>query len=129
MSGEIFLDSSVVIPYFRKDSVVGQQIRAYRNLYISVTVVGELYCGAYLSSNPSKVLSEIRGFLNGVAVLSPTDATADHYGKVRASLAKAGTPIPDNDIWIAATAIEHNLPLAARDAHFKLITGLNLILW
>jgi tRNA(fMet)-specific endonuclease VapC len=129
VSGEIFLDSSVVVPYFRRDPAIGQQIRNHRDLYVSVTVVGELYCGAYLSSNQPKVLNEIRSFLNGVAVLSPTDATANHYGKIRAALAKAGTPIPENDIWIAATAIEYNLPLAARDEHFKFIAGLNVISW
>ncbi|MCX6929402.1 MAG: hypothetical protein NT154_40235 [Verrucomicrobia bacterium] len=47
----------------------------------------------------------------------------------RTQLAKAGTPIPENDIWIAALALEHQLPLAARDAHFDLVIGLRVLKW
>jgi predicted nucleic acid-binding protein len=61
--------------------------------------------------------------------LLPTAATADHYGQIRAALAKAGTPIPENDIWIAALAKEFQLPLAARDRHFDLIAGLQVLKW
>ncbi|MEI6786242.1 MAG: PIN domain-containing protein [Verrucomicrobiota bacterium] len=68
-------------------------------------------------------------FLAPVAVVSPGVATADHYGRLRAQLAKAGTPIPENDIWIAALALEHQLPLAARDAHFDLVIGLRVLKW
>ena len=48
---------------------------------------------------------------------------------LRAALAKAGTPIPENDIWIAAVAQEHGLPLAARDQHFNQIAGLQVLQW
>ncbi len=129
MNGDVLLDSSVVIPYFRKDPVIGQRMREGHSLYLPTTVVGELYCGAYLTVNPAKVLSEIRGFLNGVAILTQSDVTADCYGKIRAALAKAGTPIPENDIWIAATAMEHQIPLAVRDRHFSLIDGLKILSW
>jgi tRNA(fMet)-specific endonuclease VapC len=87
-------------------------------------VLGELYCGAYLSGNPTRTLFEIRNFLSAVNLLSPEEATAEHYGRIRAQLAKGGTPIPENDIWIAALAMEHQLPLAARDVHFDRIIGL-----
>lgn len=50
-------------------------------------------------------------------------------GRLRAQLAKAGTPIPENDIWIASLALEHQLPLAARDAHFDLVIGLQVLKW
>jgi tRNA(fMet)-specific endonuclease VapC len=55
--------------------------------------------------------------------------TADHYGQIRAALGKAGTPIPENDIWIAATALEYQLPLAARDDHFGRVSGLQILKW
>ena len=82
---------------------------------------------SYLTDNPSKVLIEIRSFLSGVVVLTQSDATADCYGKIRAALAKNGASIPENDIWIAATAMEHQLPLAARDQHFSLVSGLTVL--
>jgi tRNA(fMet)-specific endonuclease VapC len=88
-----------------------------------------LYYGAYRSKNPSKGLAQIQEFLKAVVVLSPAETTADAYGQIKAALAQAGTPIPQNDIWIAALAKEYQLPLAARDDHFKLVPGLNHLAW
>jgi predicted nucleic acid-binding protein len=51
------------------------------------------------------------------------------YGQVKATLAKAGTPIPQNDIWIAAAALEHDLPVATRDAHFSKVPDLLILNW
>ena len=62
-------------------------------------------------------------------VLFPGLSTADHYGRIRAALSKAGTPIPENDIWIAAIAQEHQLPVAARDKHFDAVLGLPVLKW
>jgi tRNA(fMet)-specific endonuclease VapC len=128
-SGDVLLDTSVVIPYLKGDRAVGAQVKASSSLYLPQTVLGELYCGAHLSQNPGKHLANIQAFLAAVAVLSPGVATAEHYGRLRAQLAKAGTPIPENDIWIAALALEHQLPLAARDAHFDLVRGLQVLKW
>ena len=64
-----------------------------------------------------------------MVLLSPGATTAEHYGRIRAQLAQSGTPIPENDIWIAALALEHQLPLAARDAHFDRVTGLQVLNW
>ncbi|MBI2947261.1 MAG: type II toxin-antitoxin system VapC family toxin [Verrucomicrobia bacterium] len=128
-SGEVLLDTSVVVPYFRGDAVIGRQVRACTTLYLPQTALGELYCGAYLSTNQTKTLAEITSFLAAVTILSPGLVTADHYGRIRAALAKAGTPIPENDIWIAAIAKEFQLPVAARDAHFDQVAGLQVLKW
>lgn len=93
-----------------------------------LTVVGELHCGANFSQNPERNFGEIPKLsCAGVALLTPIIATAAHYGHIRAQLAKAGTPIPENDIWIAAHAMERQWPLAARDAHFDQVTGLHVL--
>jgi tRNA(fMet)-specific endonuclease VapC len=127
--GDVLFDTSVIIPYFRGDGAVGSQIQAGLTLYLLHPALGELYCGAHLSSNPSRALVEIQNFLSAVLVLTPGMATAEHYGRLRAQLAKAGTPIPENDIWIAALAVEHQMPLAARDVHFDRIVGLQVLKW
>ncbi|HEY1717319.1 MAG TPA: type II toxin-antitoxin system VapC family toxin [Verrucomicrobiae bacterium] len=127
-SGDVLLDTSVVIPFFKGDKVIGAKL-ASATIYLPQTVLGELYCGANLSANPAKNRNEIQNFLAAVTVLSLGVATAEHYGQIRAALAKAGTPIPENDIWIAALAVEHGLPLAARDAHFEKIAGLKTLKW
>jgi tRNA(fMet)-specific endonuclease VapC len=68
-------------------------------------------------------------FLQGVDILLPSHATAQEYGKIKAELAHAGSPIPENDLWIAAQARETGLPLATCDAHFGRVTGLVLLDW
>ena len=55
--------------------------------------------------------------------------TPETYGRISAQLAKAGTPIPQNDIWIAALALQFDLPLATSDSHFEYVPGLEVLLW
>lgn len=128
-SGNVLLDTSVIIPYFRGDETVRTSLREYATLYLPQPVLGELYCGAHLSSQPQRTLAEIQNLLKAVVLISPGAVTAELYGHLRAELARAGTPIPENDIWIAALASEYQLPLAARDAHFDRIAGLRVLKW
>ena len=128
-SGDVLLDTSAVIPYLKGDRAMGAQVQARSSLYLPQTALGELYCGAHLSQNPGKHLAKIQPFLAAVAVLSPGVATAEHYGRLRAQLAKAGTPIPENDIWIAAVAVQHGLTVVSRDEHFGEVTGLPREVW
>jgi tRNA(fMet)-specific endonuclease VapC len=67
--------------------------------------------------------------MEGVTLLLPTARTAAEYGRVKVTLKAAGLPIPENDIWIAAYALEHGLPLATRDAHFAHVPGLIVEDW
>jgi len=128
-TGDVLLDTSVVIPYLKGDVAIRQQIQSVSVLYLPMTVVGELYCGAYMSRHQARVLQEIRNFLTGVVMLGQSETTAECYGQIRVELAKAGTPIPENDIWIAALARERGMSLVTRDAHFQRIGGLNIVNW
>ena len=58
-----------------------------------------------------------------------TERTTAVYARIRHQLRVAGTPLPENDVWIAATAIEHSLPLASRDKHFNAVKGLEVLGW
>ena len=77
----------------------------------------------------SKIERQIAMLLAAAVVLVPTESTAALYGAIHAALARAGTPIPQNDIWIAAMAREHELPLVTRDAHFRQVQGLVILTW
>lgn len=57
------------------------------------------------------------------------DEIAERYGKIKARLAELGSMLPENDIWIAATCLVHELTLASRDAHFEAVEGLRLVRW
>ena len=128
-SGDVLLDTSVVIPYFKGDPALRANFLNSPTLFLPLTGLGELHCGANLSQRPAKNLAQIQNFLAAVVVLPLGVVTAEHYGRVRAQLARAGTPIPENDIWIAALALEHQLPIAARDVHFDQVTGLQVLRW
>jgi tRNA(fMet)-specific endonuclease VapC len=129
MAGGILLDSSVVIDHLRGKLDIAAQLSPNELLFLSLTALGELYKGVLKSGNPAKNRAQLETFLRTVAVLHPDMATAMHYAQIAAALERKGTPIPENDIWIAAVALECTMPLAARDAHFEKVDGLTLLRW
>jgi len=74
-------------------------------------------------------MEKIDKFVVGAAVLLCDDQTARQYAKISLQLRKKGRPIPQNDMWIAALAMQHGLTLVTRDAHFSHIDGLLLKSW
>lgn len=71
----------------------------------------------------------IRDFLQTAGLLLPDRSTSELYGQVKAELAGIGRLIPDNDIWIAATARQFDLPLVTRDGHFAAVPSLTTLDW
>jgi len=90
-------------------------------VYVNSIVVGELYYGAYASLNPQKHIDQIQSFLNNCISIQIDVNTSVIYGQLKSSLKRKGTPIPENDIWIAASSVEHNIPLFTTDKHFELM--------
>jgi tRNA(fMet)-specific endonuclease VapC len=123
------LDTSVVVAHFRGDTACSARLAECEAVYLPATALGELYHGAYKSPYTAKHLEQIEKFLNGVFVLEADGVTARHYGQVRSELARAGTLIPENDIWIGAVAKQYGLSLATRDAHFEAVSGIALLQW
>ncbi len=76
-----------------------------------------------------KYINDIEIIKSSYPVLVINDITCKHYGSIKASLKRNGKPIPENDIWISALAIQHNLTLATRDNHFKEVEGLKIEEW
>lgn len=96
-------------------------------LAVSVVSLCEVLEGAYLAADPERQIRAYRQFLAGYVVLPVTDAIATRFAPIRATLRQKGTMIPDLDLLIAATAIEHDLTLLTRNArHFYRIPGLRL---
>jgi tRNA(fMet)-specific endonuclease VapC len=91
--------------------------------------LGELYFGAERSSRAEPNIERIDRVASSTTVLPCTQDTARQYGLVRNALRAKGRPIPENDIWIAATALEHGLILLTRDAHFRHVEGLTVEAW
>ncbi len=109
MNGKFLLDTNIIIALFGGDVSVKKRLINAEEVFISSTVLGELYFGAHKSSNVKKNLSRIDEFASSSAVLSCDADTARHYGLIKDRLLKKGQPIPENDIWIAAVAQQHVL--------------------
>ena len=129
MPGDVVLDTSVVVAHLHNDKTVTQRLRDAGVLYLSATAAGELWFGVGRAADPVNAAAKLTDFLSIVTLL-PVDAEiAQSYGEIKCKLAKDGRPIPENDIWIAACAVQNALPLAARDPHFTRIEGLELLDW
>ncbi len=95
---KLLLDTNIVIELFKGDSEILEFLEKQEAVYISVTVLGELYLGAYRSESVQKKLQEINFFLINCTVL-PTDAvTAERYALIKTVLLNKGKPIPENDM-------------------------------
>ena len=92
-------------------------------------VLGELYYGAHKSARPPENIARVGTVAETAAVLSCDAATAAVYGKLKAELRELGTPIPENDLWIAALAVQHDATLVTRDTHFDLLPNLPTVAW
>lgn len=125
----ILLDSSVIIAHFRGKIDLFQLAAPGEPLFMPLVALGELWKGAFKSADPRRHLDKIAVLLKVVAVLNPDSATAEHYARASVVLEAKGQPIPENDLWIAAVALELDMPLAARDAHFDRIEGLTVLKW
>jgi tRNA(fMet)-specific endonuclease VapC len=129
MAQGILLDSSVVVPHLRGVLDLATKVAPGEPLFLPLTALGELYKGVFKSSQPQKNRILLESFLQTVAVLHPDAATAIYYAQISADLERKGTLIPENDVWIAAVAMEYAMPLATRDAHFRNVMGLQLLHW
>jgi tRNA(fMet)-specific endonuclease VapC len=89
-------------------------------IVLPFVVLGELRAGFAFGRRQAENERTLRLFLlkDGVRVLFADDQTTHHYAAVFRQLRKQGTPIPTNDMWLAALVLQHNLALHARDGHF-----------
>jgi tRNA(fMet)-specific endonuclease VapC len=122
----LLLDTSIIIDLFKGDTKIIAFLEQGQSLYTAAAVLGELYLGAYRSANEQKKVQEIKEFLLNCKVLQADPITAERYAFVKTALLKKGKPIPENDIWIAATALQHGLPLYTNDRHFSEVEGITL---
>jgi tRNA(fMet)-specific endonuclease VapC len=97
-----------------------QLVETADSVSLPFAVVTELRAGFAMGRKSSENERTLRRFLlkEGVGILYPDDQTSHHYAAVFRQLRHQGTPIPTNDIWIAALALQHNLVLHSRDRHF-----------
>jgi tRNA(fMet)-specific endonuclease VapC len=93
---------------------------------VSVITAGEIYDGLLSTASPAERQTQFDRFLQAVDVVAPDLTVAQRYAAIRHDLRARGLQIPDNDIWIAATALAHGLSVVSRDVHFDRIPDLEV---
>lgn len=126
---QILIDTNIYSRALRGDKSVVDILRKQTEIGFSVISIGELLSGFKGGNRESENRTELEEFLDSPRVITypVDDETADFYAEVLHNLRTAGTPIPTNDIWIAATAFQIGLRLFSTDEHFKWVKGLSLV--
>jgi predicted nucleic acid-binding protein len=124
----IALDTNIYTAFKRGDEKIVSVLQHAPVIILSVTVLGELLGGFAAGQRESLNRNELTQFINSprVKIVSATAATADLYALVYVALRRKGQPIPTNDLWIAASCMEHGAALLSLDAHFQSIDGLRV---
>lgn len=122
----ILVDTHAYAAFKRGEGEIVTVLQHAPSLLICTTVLGELLAGFAAGNRESINRSELTQFIQSprVKVVAATAATADLYALIYAALRRKGQPIPSNDLWIAASCLEHGAALLTFDAHFRAIDGL-----
>lgn len=129
MNDNYLLDTNIIIGLLVNDSKIVSELKKNIKISMPTIVLGELFYSAMNSIRKNENLSKVQRLAESIMVLNVDFNTALFYGEIKSSLKKKGTPLPENDIWIAALSIQHKLRLVSRDNHFKQIEGIQLIQW
>ncbi len=122
------IDTSAFANFRRGDPAAADAIQNATALFLSVVVVGEMLAGFRQGDRYEKNIDDLRRFIRdgSVRVLPVTEVTADRYAQIVTMLREAGTPIPTNDVWIAAHAMQFNLQIVTYDRHFSHLPQLSV---
>ena len=117
----IALDTNRYVDLCRGESDVVERVERAEAVFLPFIVLGELRAGFRSGRYGDENERVLRSFLieKGVATLHSDDATSQHYAAIYHQLRRQGTPIPTNDMWIAALVLQHDLALCHRDRHFE----------
>lgn len=123
---KLALDTNRYTDLCRGVASVVETIELAEEVWLPFIVLGELRAGFAVGSQGSRNEAILHRLLlkSRVGVLYADEQTTHHYGAVYRQLRKQGTPIPTNDMWIAALVLQHSLVLLARDAHFDALPQL-----
>jgi len=122
----ILLDTNAYVAFKQGQPDALEIVQRATRLGISSTVLGELLAGFAVGTREAKNRVELQQFLTSdrVHILTVDDGTATHYATVYRNLRNKGRPILTNDMWIAASALQHGYALFSYDSHFQTVDGL-----
>ena len=129
MAVRLALDTNRYTDLCRGSAEVVQAVESADEVWLPFIVLGELRAGFAVGTQGPRNEAILRRFLlkQGVAVLYADEQTTYHYANLYRQLRKQGTPMPTNDMWIAALVLQHSLALCDRDAHFDALPQLTRV--
>ncbi len=127
----ILLDTNAYTAFLTGNERVLNALAEAETTFFSAIVIGELYAGFCGGNRLKENKALLARFLqkSNVRVLDVTAETGEVFGQIKNELQKAGTPIPLNDIWLAAQAMETGSVIVSFDAHFDQVSGLRRWIW
>jgi tRNA(fMet)-specific endonuclease VapC len=125
----VILDTNALSAFVDGDAGIGAALRLEVRAAIPVIVLGEFRYGIAESRHRAAYEAWLEAQLPHFEILTVTDGTAIVYAGLRSALRRLGRPIPANDAWIAALALQHGLPVLSRDTHFDVVAGLKRKSW
>lgn len=125
----MILDTNGLSALAEGESALEPILRKAIQVAIPVIVLGEYRYGISQSRYRKQYERWLNEYLSKFRILAIDEQTTISYSAVRTELKKAGTPIPANDVWIAALCRQHSLPLLSRDRHFDAVTGITRLNW
>lgn len=125
----MILDTNALSAIADGDPTAGNEFGKAEQAAVPVIALGEYLYGIARSRRKAEYEEWVSGVLSTVRLLEINHDTALEYAAIRNEIRKTGTPIPVNDLWIAALCRQHSLPLLSRDAHFDLVRGIRRIVW
>lgn len=123
----MILDTNALSAWWNDDNAIVRVIETATQIYVPVPALAEFRFGVCQSRKREIMESWMQRALTSTHILCIDDATTFHYAELRLALKMRGTPIPMNDLWIAAIARQHSLPIVSRDTHFDLVEGIQRI--
>lgn len=129
MNERFLLDTNAAIAYIAQEESLFRLLEGAEVVFIPSNVLGELFYGAEKSGRVIANRREVETFSMSGSILNCDTGSARQYGRIRQMLRAKGKQIPQNDTWIAAMALQHNLTLITKDHHFNEVDGLPLQNW
>jgi len=125
----VILDTNALSAFVNGDTAVGAILQTQPRAAIPVIVLGEFRYGIAESRHRKVYESWLDAQLRHFDILAINEQTTISYAALRVGLKHSGRPIPANDAWIAALALQHRLPILSRDAHFDAVAGVQRSSW
>ncbi len=124
----IIIDTNFYVAFKKREDAAVATLKKADYIAVNTVILGELLAGFRCGTREEQNREELDLFFDSprVDLLSVDDGTAEFYAQVFADLKQKGCPIPTNDLWLAASAMQHGLALATYDDHFNSISGLLL---